>query len=159
MARREDPPRRSSQGRVTRRHVLFAATALASVAVGIGWSWGKGTLTYQGKKYPVKVEGLSVGELGVTRASARGEVFDLKKLADFDGTYTAGGAGATVGGGAGATIMRNQNGVVIEMTSTTQGASLKLAAQGLKVMSVAPGKAMFVRASWTACAASSSHSG
>ena len=104
-----------------------------SVAVGIGWSWGKGTLTYQGKKYPVKVEGLSVGELGVTRASARGEVFDLKKLADFDGTYTAGGAGATVGGGAGATIMRNQNGVVIEMTSTTQGASLKLAAQGLKL--------------------------
>jgi hypothetical protein len=104
-----------------------------SVAVGIGWSWGKGTLTYKGKQYPVKVDGLSVGELGVTRASAKGEVFGLKKLDDFNGTYTAGGAGATVGGGAGATIMRNQNGVVIEMTSTTQGASLKLAAQGLKL--------------------------
>jgi hypothetical protein len=104
-----------------------------SVAVGVGWSWGKGTLTYKGKTYPVKVDGLSVGEVGVTRASAKGEVFGLKKLDDFNGTYTAGGAGATVGGGAGATIMRNQNGVVIEMTSTTQGASLKLAAQGLKL--------------------------
>jgi hypothetical protein len=29
--------------------------------------------------------------------------------------------------------MRNQNGVVIEMKSTTQGASLKLAASGLKL--------------------------
>ena len=104
-----------------------------SVAVGIGWSWGKGTLTYKGKQYPVKVDGLSVGEVGVTRASAKGDVFGLKKLDDFNGTYTAGGAGATVGGGAGATIMRNQNGVVIEMKSTTQGASLKLAASGLKL--------------------------
>jgi hypothetical protein len=104
-----------------------------SVAVGVGWSWGKGTLTYKGKTYPVKVDGLSVGEVGITRASAKGEVFGLKKLEDFNGTYTAGGAAATVGGGAGATIMRNQNGVVIEMKSTTQGASLKLAASGLKL--------------------------
>jgi hypothetical protein len=104
-----------------------------SVAAGIGFSWGSGTLTYQGKKYPVKVEGLSVGEVGITRASARGNVFELKKLEDFSGNYTAAGAGATVGGGAGATIMKNQNGVVIELTSTTQGASLKLAASGIRL--------------------------
>lgn len=103
------------------------------VAVGIGFSWGKGTLTYKGKKYPVKVEGLSVGEVGIARASARGEVFDLKKLEDFTGNYTAAGAGATLGGGAGATIMKNQNGVEIRLTSTTQGASLKLAASGIKL--------------------------
>jgi hypothetical protein len=62
-----------------------------SVAAGIGFSWGKGTLAYQGKTYPVKVEGLAVGEVGITRASATGEVFDLKKLADFGGNYVAGG--------------------------------------------------------------------
>ena len=44
-----------------------------SVAVGIGYSWGKGTLDYQGKKHPVKVEGLSVGEVGVTRATGLGK--------------------------------------------------------------------------------------
>ena len=103
------------------------------MAVGIGYSWGKGTLDYQGKKHPVKVEGLSVGEVGVTRATGAGSVYDLKKLADFDGNYVAGGAEATVGGGAGVTGMKNQNGVVIELKSTTQGASLKLAAQGIKV--------------------------
>jgi hypothetical protein len=104
-----------------------------SVAAGIGFSWGKGTLTYKGQKFPVKVEGLSVGEVGINRATARGNVFDLKKIEDFSGNYTAGGAGATVGGGVGATIMRNQNGVVIELTSTTQGASLKLAASGIRL--------------------------
>lgn len=103
------------------------------VAVGIGFSWGKGTLTYKGKKYPVKVEGLSVGEVGIARASARGDVFDLKKVEDFSGNYTAAGAGATLGGGAGASIMKNQNGVEIRLTSTTQGASLKLAASGIKL--------------------------
>jgi hypothetical protein len=104
-----------------------------SVAVGIGFSWGKGTLTYKGKKYPVKVEGLSVGEVGVSRATAVGKVYDLKKIEDFSGNYAAGGAAATVGGGAGVSIMKNQNGVTIEVTSTTQGASLKLAASGLKL--------------------------
>lgn len=104
-----------------------------SVAAGIGWSWGKGTLSYQGKTYPVKVEGLTVGEVGITRATATGKVSNLKKVEDFSGTFTAGSAGATVGGGAEATIMKNQNGVVIELKSTTQGASLKLGAQGLKL--------------------------
>lgn len=104
-----------------------------SVAAGIGFSWGKGTLTYQGKTYPVKVDGLTVGEVGISRATATGKVTNLKKVADFSGTYTAGSAGATVGGGAGATIMKNQNGVVVELTSTTQGASLKLGAQGLRL--------------------------
>jgi len=104
-----------------------------SVAVGIGYSWGKGSLDYKGKKYPVKVDGLSVGEVGVTRATAVGSVYNLKKLADFDGNYVAGGAEATIAGGAGVTSMKNQHGVVIELKSTTQGANLKLAAEGIKL--------------------------
>ena len=103
------------------------------VAAGIGFSWGGGTLTYQGKTYGVKVEGLSVGEIGIVRATARGEVFDLKRVEDFPGNYTAASAGATVGGGVSTAIMRNQNGVEIRLTSTTQGASLKLAASGIKL--------------------------
>ena len=104
-----------------------------SVAAGIGYSWGKGTLSYAGKTYPVKIEGLSVGEVGVSRATAVGTVKNLAKVADFSGTYVAVGAGATVAGGADVTVMRNQNGVVVEMTSTTQGASLKLGADGIRM--------------------------
>jgi len=104
-----------------------------SVAAGIGFSWGSGTLTYKGKAYPVKVQGVAVGEVGVSRATATGSVFDLKKLEDFAGNYTAAGAGIAAGGGAGISALRNQNGVVIELKSTTQGASLKLATEGVKL--------------------------
>jgi hypothetical protein len=104
-----------------------------SVAAGVGFSWGKGTLSYKGKTYPVKVEGLSVGEVGVNRAEAAGSVYNLSKLQALNGNYTAAAAGATVGGGAGVAAMKNQNGVVIEMKSMTQGASLKLAAEGVKL--------------------------
>ena len=104
-----------------------------SVAAGIGFSWGKGTLTYAGKTYPVKVEGLSVGEIGVRRATAKCVVSNLARLDDFSGNYVAVGAEATAAGGAGVTVMRNQNGVIVEMTSTTQGASLKLGAEGIRL--------------------------
>jgi hypothetical protein len=104
-----------------------------SVAAGIGFNWGKGTLVYAGKTYRVKVEGLSVGEVGVTRATAKGTVSHLTKLDDFSGNYMAVGAGATAAGGADVAVMRNQNGVVIELQSTTQGASLKLGAEGLRL--------------------------
>src|SRR3989442_7795393 len=73
-----------------------------SVAAGIGFSWGNGTLSYNGKTYPVRVEGLSVGAAGVTRATAKANVFNLAKVEDFSGNYAAVSAGATVGGGGGA---------------------------------------------------------
>jgi len=104
-----------------------------TVAAGIGLHWGTGTLSYSGKTYPVKVEGLSVGEVGVIRATARGEVSKLERLEDFSGNYVAVGVEATAAGGAGVTVMRNQNGVVVELTSTTQGASLLFGAEGIRL--------------------------
>ena len=104
-----------------------------TVAAGIGLHWGTGTLSYSGKTYPVKVEGLSVGEVGVIRATARGEVSNLERLEDFSGNYVAVGVEATAAGGAGVTVMRNQNGVVVELMSTTQGASLLFGAEGIRL--------------------------
>jgi hypothetical protein len=104
-----------------------------SVAVGIGWSWGGGTLTYHGKRYPVDVDGLTVGSVGVSKATASGSVYDLKKLEDFNGTYTAVGAGATVGGGGSVATMRNQNGVRITLKSTSRGVKFTLGASGVSL--------------------------
>ncbi len=42
-----------------------------SVAVGIGYSWGGGTLTYKGKTYEVEVKGLSVGDVGIRSSTMR----------------------------------------------------------------------------------------
>ena len=102
-----------------------------SVAAGIGFSWGGGTLTYRGKRYPVSVDGLTVGSVGISRASASGSVYHLKKLEDFNGTYTAVGAGATVGGGGSISTMQNQNGVRVTLRSTSRGVKFTLGASGV----------------------------
>jgi hypothetical protein len=102
------------------------------VALGIGWSWGKGELTYKGKKYPFKVEGLSVGDIGITKAEATGNVNNMKKLEDFSGKYLSAAAEATVGLGAGAVAMQNDKGVVVYLYPKTKGINLKLAGEGVK---------------------------
>jgi hypothetical protein len=126
---------------------LFASVALSqdkapsgtvrlsegSVAAGIGYTWGSGTLTYLGKTYPLTVHGISIGQVGVSKVEARGDVFNLAKLEDFSGNYTAAGVEATVAGGMGATALRNQNGVVIHLTSTTRGLNFKVAPEGVRI--------------------------
>jgi hypothetical protein len=102
-----------------------------SVAAGVGVSWGSGTLTYKGKTHKIDVKGLSVGDVGITKVEASGKVYDLKKLADFDGNYTGVAAGATAAGGGSVTTMRNQNGVTVDLVSTTQGVKVTLGAGGV----------------------------
>ena len=101
------------------------------VGLGIGWSWGKGVLTFKGKEYPFKVAGLSVGDVGITKAEAEGKVYNLKKLEDFNGNFVSAAAEATVGLGAGATAMKNDKGVVIHLLPKTKGVNLKLAGEGV----------------------------
>ena len=104
-----------------------------AVAVGVGFSWGEGVLKLQGKEYPFKIKGLSVVDIGISSISAQGEVYHLAKMSDFAGTFSAAEAGIAVGGGTGAQIMKNQNGVVMKLTSKKAGVQLKLAPEGLKV--------------------------
>jgi hypothetical protein len=105
-----------------------------SFAAGIGFSWGKGTLTYKGKDYPVKVNGLSIGRVGITGASAYGEVYNLKHLRDFNGHYHAraeGRRGVTLAGGQMATEMTNQAGVRVLLSSTQKGADVNVTGGGI----------------------------
>ncbi len=104
-----------------------------SVAAGIGWSWGKGTLHFQGKTYPVKISGLTVAEVGITKAEASGSVYNLKSIEDFNGVYAAAGTEGTAGKGAGVSSLRNTKGVVINLKSETKGANIMIAAEGLKL--------------------------
>src|SRR5262249_5654633 len=69
----------------------------------------------------------------ISRATASGSVYNLKSLDDFNGTYTAVGAGATVGGGGSVATMRNQNGVRITLRSTRQGVKFTLGASGVSL--------------------------
>jgi len=108
----------------------ISATALSA---GAGYSWGTGKLSYKGKEYPVTIDGLTVGAVGISTIDATGEVDDLKKLEDFDGTYMAAAAGSTIGGGAGMVVMKNQNGVEVKLQATTRGVSFTLGVSGVKL--------------------------
>jgi hypothetical protein len=105
-----------------------------SFAAGIGFSWGSGTLTYKGKNYSVKVNGLSVGKVGITSSSAYGEVFNLKHLQDFSGHYNVGAAGTrgvTLASGKSGTLMTNQTGVIVRISSTQQGVAVNITGGGV----------------------------
>src|SRR4029450_14093994 len=105
-----------------------------SFALGIGFRWGSGTLTYKGKNYPVKVNGLSVGKVGITGASAYGEVFNLKHLQDFNGHYNVGAQGTrgvTIAKGKAGTLMTNQAGVIVRLAATQTGLDVNATGGGV----------------------------
>ena len=105
-----------------------------SAALGVGWSWGNGTLTLlNGKQYHFKVSGLDVVAVGFKQATGVGNVYNLKNVKDFEGTYVAATAAGTVGGGMGASSMRNDKGVVINLTGVGQGVDFRLAVSGMTV--------------------------
>jgi hypothetical protein len=104
-----------------------------SVAAGIGWSWGGGTLTYQGQDYEFDLKGLSVADVGVSNLTASGVVYNLKKMEDFNGTYHGVKAGVTIAGGRGAMAMKNDRGVVIELNASQQGLKFALGTQGVSI--------------------------
>ena len=104
-----------------------------SIAAGVGLSWGSGTLTYKGKQYPIDVSGLSAGDVGATKMTASGKVYDLHKLEDFDGNYTSIGTGVTIAGGASGIAAKNQNGVRVDLVSTTKGVKFTLGTSGIEM--------------------------
>src|SRR5512146_3251914 len=67
-----------------------------SVAAGIGYSWASCTVIFHGKKYPVQVQGLSVLHVGASDYTASGKVYNLARLSDIEGVYTAVSAGAAL---------------------------------------------------------------
>ena len=99
----------------------------------IGGSVGGGTLRFKGKRYPFKTSGLKVGSIGVAKVAAVGEVYDLRRVSDFPGTYAKASADSALGDGVGGLILKNEHGVVMRLESTLQGVALTLGVEGLTV--------------------------
>src|SRR4029079_12427338 len=105
-----------------------------SFALGIGFRWGSGTLSYKGKDYPVKVNGLSIGKVGMTGVSAVGEAFNLKNPQDFNGHYNVGAEGTrgvTIAKGKAGTLMSNQAGVIVRLAATQTGLDVNATGGGV----------------------------
>ncbi|MEA4854827.1 MAG: hypothetical protein AAGU21_02310 [Solidesulfovibrio sp.] len=94
---------------------------------------GKGTLTFKGRTYPIKLGGLGVGGLGVAKVNAVGEVYRLARLEDFPGAFFQARAGYAAVTGKGVQWLENSNGVILKLRATTKGVALNLGADGLKI--------------------------
>jgi hypothetical protein len=106
-----------------------------SVAIGIGFAWGHGTLYYSKdqKEYKFKLSGVSVVDVGGASLTAEGEVYNLTKPSDLNGNYSAVTAGATVIAGGSVAYLKNDNGVVIKLHSQTEGLRFNLSANGMHI--------------------------
>ena len=105
------------------------------IAVGIGYSWGHGTLynSKDQKQYKFKISGVSVADVGGAGITAEGEVYNLTSPADLSGDYSAVTAGVTVIEGGSVAYLKNDKGVVIKLHSQTGGIRFNLSASGTHV--------------------------
>lgn len=104
-----------------------------SLAAGVGYSWGRGTLDYAGQTYGVTMDGLTVIAVGFHSVTAKGGVFNMLSLDDFDGDYVATPGGRTLGEGGAGVAMRNDKGVEVRLVSETQGVTFTLGAGKVKL--------------------------
>ena len=95
---------------------------------------GGGKLTYKGKTYKFTIGGLGIGGFGVSKITARGPVYNMKKLSDFEGAYgqaRTGFAAADMGGGT--LWLENQKGVYMKLASQREGLALSLGVDGIYI--------------------------
>ena len=123
-------PVQHAQAAMTDGTVTFRAK---SADVGVGWTWGNGTLHWRGRNYPFAVKGLNVAAVGYSTVVAHGVVHNLKDLHDFDGTYASSTGEATVDKGILGEALRNGNGVEINISGSTKGARLSGSVDGIEL--------------------------
>jgi hypothetical protein len=104
-----------------------------SVSAGVGFSWGKGTLEYQGETHTVTMDGLIVLAVGISSANATGRVYHLKSLDDFPGKYDAVRGASAIGEGGAGVVMRNEKGVEVRMVAENTGVTFTIGASAVKL--------------------------
>ena len=106
--------------------------AKAGFIVGVGG--GRGTLVFQGRRYPLRVGGLSFGAtIGASKADLVGRAYNLRRASDIAGTYTAVAVGAAAGGGASTIRLQNGRGVVLDLRGRTIGLELNANVSGVEI--------------------------
>lgn len=104
-----------------------------AAAVGVGFTWGDGVLTFAGRRYPFEVKGITIADIGFSRLSGRGRVHNLKRVEDFSGTCAASTGEATLGRGLAGQVLVNAAGVQLRIDNVTRGARLSGSADGIQL--------------------------
>jgi hypothetical protein len=100
----------------------------------IGGSGGSGVLTFQGRRYPLSIGGISYGIVfGAAKTNLRGRVSNIFRPSDVAGVYGAAGAGLAVGRGASAIVLTNQKGAILEVSGREVGLLANADLSGLAI--------------------------
>ncbi|MBB2203838.1 hypothetical protein [Gluconacetobacter takamatsuzukensis] len=114
---------------MTTGHVTFM---MKEIGVGAGYTWGTGQLVYAGRSYDFTISGGGLGSVGYSHIQGHGTVRNLARLQDFDGTYWAVQAEATMGKGLGSKLMENNHQVDIDLTAATASGA-RLSAEAMRI--------------------------
>jgi hypothetical protein len=106
---------------------------LVSAGLIVSTGSGTGTLTYQGRDFPLSVGDVSFGTIGVAGAELVGTVHNLRTVADIVGRYTSVGAGLTAGASAEVGRFRNANGVILELAGLQVGLAVGFGSAGMTI--------------------------
>jgi hypothetical protein len=94
--------------------------------IGSG-STGTGVLIFRGMQYPFQVAGAGVGGIGLSTIDAKGEVYNLRELAQFPGTYGQARYGFALGTSSGGDLwLQNEAGVIMHLKAKREGLMLSL---------------------------------
>ena len=93
---------------------------------------GGGTLHYDGRSYPLSVNGLGVGGIGASQLTASGVVYGLHNREDLAGAYVQIRSGWALGEQGGGTLwLKNDKGVAMKLRTERRGLQLALGADGV----------------------------
>jgi hypothetical protein len=109
----------AGQARKPSGAVTFSGAVAVPSSSGEGVTWGKGTLILNnGTQHGFEVIGLGVTSPreAIVTVQAVGDVFNLKKLSDFEGTYKSTQSEVRAGRAADAVSLGNEHGVVVALT-------------------------------------------
>ena len=100
-----------------------------------GAGFGRGVLTFEGRKHPFRVYGLSLGvSIGASIAKFVGEAAYLNQLSDFEGSYSSVGVGGAVVAGAGSVQLKNDKGVIVTLHGVRAGLELASNVSGIRIV-------------------------
>ena len=114
----------SVKGQTPAGFVEMHEVQAAYMASGSG---GAGVLSYRGVEYPFNVGGVGVGGIGLSTIEATGEVYNLRDLGQFPGTYGQARYGFAIGtASAGDLWLQNEAGVILHLKAKRTGLMLSL---------------------------------
>lgn len=100
----------------------------------VGGSGGEGTLTFQGRRYPVSIAGVSGGlAFGASKTNFQGKVRNIRRAQDVTGVYAAVGGGGAAIKGAQVIVMTNEKGAQLELTGKQVGLQINADISGLAI--------------------------